>query len=122
MVHDFVRLAVGNENSDVDSNGSRTVEYLRRTKRAAELLLSNASLSLGLHPAVYFYSWTGKQQPILFLTMAEVVVELERRNRLNDFIRRRARLEAFMMQYRTLLNQIVRKFGTKESGKTHLKS
>jgi hypothetical protein len=77
---------------------------------------------LGFIQQYIFIVGRGKQQPILFLTMAEVVVELERRNRLNDFIRRRARLEAFMMQYRTLLNQIVRKFGTKESGKTHLKS
>jgi len=74
MVHDFVLLCQGVVDGSEDTTGHRTVEFLRRTKRAAELIISNAPGSVGLHPAVYFYSWTGKQQPILFLTMAQIVI------------------------------------------------
>ncbi len=120
MIHDFVLLSVGTVNSDEDNNGHRTIEFLRRAKRCAELITSNAPLSMGLHPAVYFYSWTGKQQPILFLTIAEIIVELDRRNKLPSFVKIRSKLEDFLVSNRSLLNQIVRKFGTKDSGKKHI--
>lgn len=122
MVYDFVILSVGTVTDDDDLTGGRTVEFLKRTKRAAQLVLSNSANSLGLHPAVYFYSWTGKQQPILFLTMAGIVIDLDRQHKLDAFVERRARLEQFIIGYRTLLNQIVRKFGTKDSGKGHLRA
>lgn len=122
MIYDFVNLSVGITNDQPDTNGRRTVEFLKKAKRSAQLIISNAPSSLGLHPAVYFYSWTGKQQPILFLTMAEVLIDLDREKKLSSFIKRREALEGFIMAYRTLLNQIVRKFGTKDSGKGHLRS
>jgi hypothetical protein len=122
MVYDFVNLSVGTVKDEVDVEGSRTVEFLKRARRAAQLVISNSPSSLGLHPAVYFYSWTGKQQPILSLTMAEIVIELDRHKKLDEFVKRRRSLEQFIMANRTLLNQIVRKFGTKDSGKGHLKA
>lgn len=120
MIHDFVLLCQGTVDDAEDGTGHRTVEFLKRTKRVAELILSNRPGSLGLHPAVYFYSWTGKQQPILFLTMAELVVEYDRNRKLPSFIKVRSALEEFIISNRTLLNQIVRKFGTKDSGRSHL--
>lgn len=120
MVHDFVLLSVGTINSDDDTTGQRTVEFLRRTKRCAELIISNAPASMGLHPAVYFYSWTGKQQPILFLTISEIIVDLDRKKKLPSFVKIRSKLEEFLISNRSLLNQIIRKFGTKESGKKHI--
>ena len=122
MVHDFVLLCQGVVDGSEDTTGHRTVEFLRRTKRAAELIISNAPGSVGLHPAVYFYSWTGKQQPILFLTMAQIIIEYERNKKLPGFIEARGALEDFIIGNRTLLNQIVRKFGTKDSGKGHLQT
>lgn len=122
MVYDFVNLSVGTVNDQADETGHRTVEFLRRTKRAAELVISNQPPSVGLHPAVYFYSWTGKQQPILFLTMADIIIEMDRQRQLPLFIQRRKALEQFIIANRPLLNQIVRKFGTKDSGKSHLKN
>lgn len=83
-------------------------------------ILSNHASSIGLHPAVYFYSWTGKQQPILFLVMAKLIVGLDRSKRLVEFTDVRKGFESFLMENRTLLNQVVRKFGTKDSGTGHL--
>jgi hypothetical protein len=120
MVHDFVLLCQGSVDEAEDTSGHRTVEFLKRAKRVAQLVVSNHPSSIGLHPAVYFYSWTGKQQPILFLTMVTIIIEYERNKKLGSFIAIRRDLEQFILQRRTLLNQIVRKFGTKSSGRLHL--
>lgn len=121
MMHDFVHLVSAPTSDDDDVDGIRTLETLKRVRRAADLICSNSVRSLGLHPAVYFYSWTGKHQPILFLTMADIVLDAERRSKLPQFIKRRAAFEAFIQDHRALLNQIVRKFGTKDSGQQHLR-
>jgi len=120
MVYDFVGLCVGAVSNDDDQDGQRTIEYLSRCRRVMHLLISKDSSSLGLHPAIYFYSWTGNQQPILFLVIAALMIELDRANRLKVFTKYRAELEEFLFRNRTLLNQIVRKFGTKDSGFNHL--
>ncbi len=121
MIFDFIIMAVGAPSPEDDRQGIRTVEYLTRCRRVMQLLLSNHSSSLGLHPAVYFYSWTGKQQPTQFLTMASLIVEWERKKKLPEFIQRRSRFESFLMGNRSLLNQVIRKFGTKDSGTKHLR-
>lgn len=122
MVYDFINISVGVTSEDDDSNGMRTIEYLKRTKRVMQLLVSKEPCSVGLHPAIYFYSWTGKQQPILMLTLADIFVEFERDNKLKSFVKIRDGLEKFLVNNRTLLNQVVRKFGTKSSGTKHLKA
>jgi hypothetical protein len=120
MVFDFISQAVDISNPVDDIDGQRTVEYLTRARKVMQLLLSNHPSSLGLHPAVYFYSWTGKQQPVLFLTMSAMAVEWERRKKLGDFIQIRAAFESFLIDNRALINQIIRKFGSKASGMAHL--
>ena len=122
MVYDFVNLCAGVPSSEDDENGNRTLDYLARCKRVAQLICSNDASSLGLHPAVYFYSWTGKQQPILFLTWATLVVEIERAKKFPTFTNVRGKLEDFLIANRALVNQVIRKFGTKDSGAKHLAS
>lgn len=121
MVYEFISLSVGVPSDEDDSAGTRTIEYLTRCRKVMRQVLSNHPSSLGLHPAVYFYSWTGKQEPILFLVMAELVVELERARRFPVFTKGRKLFEEFLIGNRSLLNQIIRKFGTKDSGKKHLR-
>ncbi len=122
MVWDFINLCVGVTSPEDDQEGIRTMECLKRCQRVMQLLLSNHPSSLGLHPAVYFYSWTGKQQPILFLTIAELIVGWERENKLPLFTELRARFETFLTENRSLLNQVIRKFGTKASGRDHVRA
>jgi hypothetical protein len=121
MVYDFINLSAGVPSPEDDQDGRRTIEYLTRCRHLMRLLLSNHPSSLGLHPAVYFYSWTGKQQPILFLVMAGLVVDYERSKRLPVFIQLREGFEAFLMSNRSLLNQVIRKFGTGNSGAANLR-
>jgi hypothetical protein len=116
MVYDFINLCAGVASPTDDENGTLTVEYLKLCRRVMRLLLSNHPSSVGLHPAIYFYSWTGKQQPILFLVTARMMIDYDRANKLPMFIERRERFEAFLMAHRSLGAQIIRKFGSKSSG------
>lgn len=120
MVYDFINLSVGGPAPGDDPDGTRTIEYLERAQRVLRLICSNHPSSLGLHPAVYFYSWTGKQQPILFISLAELVIELNQMKKLKQFTTVRKDLEEFLVSNRALVNQVVRKFGTKSSGKNNL--
>ena len=121
MIFDFITLCVDTPSLEDDATGQKTIEYLKRCKRVMLLTLSNHASSLGLLPAVYFYSWTGNQQPILFLTMVDLLIEFDRAKKLNDFTDRRAAFEQFLFSSRTLTAQVIRKFGTKDSGLKHLK-
>jgi hypothetical protein len=121
MIFDFITLCVDTPSPDDDTTGHKTIEYLKRCRRVMRLILSNHSSSLGLLPAVYFYSWTGNQQPILFLTMVELLIDFDRAKQLNQFTDRRAEFERFLYSNRTLTAQVIRKFGTKDSGEKHLK-
>jgi hypothetical protein len=121
MLYEFINMCVGTPSDHDDKDGTRTADYLSRCRRVMRMILSNHPSSLGLHPAVYFYSWTGKQQPILFQTVARMVMDLERTNKIDRFIDSRARFESFLMSNRPLINQLVRKFGTKSSGRDHLR-
>jgi hypothetical protein len=120
MIYDFVNLCAGVPANSVDPDGSKTIEYLMRCRKIARIIISNDPSSLGLSPAVYFYSWTGKQQPILFLTLAAIIIKLEQSKAFPEFIKCRKEFEAFLIANRTLINQVIRKFWTKTSGKNHL--
>ena len=52
--------------------------------------------------------------------MAALIVEWERKKKLPEFIKYREQFESFLMSNRSLLNQVIRKFGTKDSGTKHL--
>ncbi len=120
MVYDFIGLSVGTTDPADDEEGQRTIDYLTRTQRVMRMVLSNHPSSIGLHPAIYFYSWTGKQQPILFSVMATLLVKMEREKKLDSFIAIRSKFEDFLVLNRSLLNQVIRKFGSKNSGAKHL--
>jgi hypothetical protein len=120
MTFDFVRLCVGTASTDEDSTGDHAITYLERTKNVMQFILSSERNSIGLHPAVYFYSWTAKQQPILFLIFAELMMDLQQKKKLSQFIAVREKLEDYLIFNRALVSQVVRKFGTKSSGYVHV--
>jgi hypothetical protein len=121
MVYEFIALSVDTISNEDDQNGQKTIEYLTRCLRVMRLVLSNHPSSIGLHPAIYFYSWTGNQQPILFLSIVSLLIDRDRARKLDDFTLCRKRFEEFILKNRALVNQITRKFGTKDSGLAHLK-
>lgn len=113
MVRDFVDLCVGGVSAEEDPKGTRTLAYLKQCQRAMRVILDNHISSVGLCPAVYFYSWTGKQQPILFLSIAEFILDSERKKKLRQFLAVRKDFEEFLLNHKPLAAQIIRKFGVK---------
>jgi hypothetical protein len=74
LLFDFINLANntiqkhGKENSLPDDlDGLETVKFLRRVRDIIALMCSEKKQSLGMHPAVYFYSVSGRYQPTAFL-------------------------------------------------------
>ena len=116
MIYDFITLCSGTASPSNDADGTLTVEYLVRCRRVMRLILSHDRSSMGLSPAVYFYSWMGRQQATLFHVIAAMMIDYERTKTLPKFIERRAAFEEFLMGNRMLIAQAIRKFGSKDDG------
>jgi hypothetical protein len=95
-----------------DPDGATTLEFMRAVKKAAGKIAGKDPASLGLHPAVYFYSATGRFQPAAFLAAVSFVQELVEKRRLNRFTEVRAQFEEFLVQYKYFMNLIVRHYGS----------
>ncbi|MEE9304292.1 MAG: DUF262 domain-containing protein [Thiotrichaceae bacterium] len=98
------------EELDDDSDGSKTVKYLKNCLRVVRRINSIHPSSLGLHPAIYFYSKEGKHKPASFWAAIEFVRQLEQLRLFNDFTDVRESFESFLMKYDYLIQQIVRKY------------
>src|SRR5690606_24107681 len=61
-----------------DQDGAKTIEYLKQTRKLVERVSSTHPSSLGLHPAVYFYSATGRHQHTSFLAAIRLMKEFEK--------------------------------------------
>lgn len=94
-----------------DSDGSKTIQFLENVLNASSRIAGLKPQSLGLHPAVYFYSATGNYQPTAFLAAVRLVMDLEKSNELNIFTRHRYDFEELLVRHKYLINQIVRKLG-----------
>ncbi len=93
-----------------DNTGEVTLKILKDVKKVARRLNSNHSSSLGLHPAVYFYSQEGRHKPASFFAVVDFVMELDKRNKINDFIDVRSTFEQFILEYDYLIQQVYRKY------------
>ncbi|MFJ1580500.1 HNH endonuclease family protein [Streptomyces sp. NPDC088147] len=95
-----------------DLDGASTLKYMRAVKRTAGRIAGNEPASLGLHPAVYFYSATGRFQAAAFLAATEFIQELAEKNRLFKFTDIREKFEEFLVDHKYFLNQIVQAYGS----------
>lgn len=112
MVYDYVNLCIEHPTGEKDADGTRTIAYLTRAQRVMRLIANEHPSSLGLHPIVYFYSWTGRHQPLQFLTVVDFVIRLEKEERLNEFTALRGRFEEFLVSHRPALQQVIRAHGS----------
>ena len=107
---------VTTKNSNLDDNsGEETISVLNGVRRVAYLMNSNHASSLGLHPAVYFYSKEGRHKTSSFFAITDFVTKLAKQKRLNDFIDVRPRFESFILEYDYLIQQINRKHRTAQA-------
>lgn len=94
----------------IDKDGKITVKYLISCKKIAQRINSNHPSSLGLHPAVYFYSLNGSHKTASFYAIVSLILYLEAKNSFNDFISIRAQFEKTLIDYGYLTQDIVRKY------------
>jgi len=111
-------ILVPTMNEDVD--GSATVELLTNVRRVSSRIAGTSPGSLGLHPAVYFYSATGNYQPTAFLAAISFIEDLIKRQKLDLFTEYRYTFEELLLKYKYFINQIGRKYGSGTRGLTAL--
>jgi hypothetical protein len=105
-----------------DKDGTITLKYLQNTRGVVQRITGTHPSSLGLHPAVYFYSATGRHQPTSFLAVIELVIEMEREKRFNAFTEVRRKLEEFLLTNKSFANQVTVKIGSGPKGFLPLKN
>jgi hypothetical protein len=94
-----------------DSDGSTTIRYLTEVRALLWRLCAVHPSSLGMHPALYFYSPTGVFQSTALLSFAT----LYKGWRTNDFIeftRVRAGFEEFLMESHRSITEAIRQLGS----------
>lgn len=103
-----------------DKVGEQTISFLKKCRKLAWRLNSVHPSSLGLHPIVYFYSKEGKHKPASFYFTVAFVLELEKKNKFDSFIKVRAKFEDFLLNYDYLIQQMTRKFRSAHSSISHV--
>lgn len=103
-----------------DSDGSATAAMLKRLKKLAQRIHSEAPSSLGLNPFVYFYSLGGRHLPLSFLATLQLVSDLEKKDTYQKFSRVRAAFEEFLVANSAFIPQITRKVRGQLRGVTAL--
>jgi len=118
------RVAGVNEDKTpaADVDGRETIRFLKSTKRVVDRICGLHPSSLGLHPAVYFYSATGRYQPTAFLAVVRLIQELEHETLFEEFTRVRAQFEEFLLSHKIFVNQVTVKYGSGTKGFAQLKA
>lgn len=129
LIFELVRLAnnqinykINNEVDDID--GSETYNYLKNTNKILRRMTTTHESSLGLHPAVYFYSEKGRYQPTALMAWIEIIKSWEMyhsHNIFNEFIKVRGLFEDFVIKNKSISNQLTVKYGSGLKGYKQLK-
>ncbi|MDO8342670.1 MAG: DUF262 domain-containing protein [Cellvibrio sp.] len=104
-----------------DSDGILTIKYLNSSLATVRRINSTHPSSLGLHPAVYFYSRDGRHKPASFLAAIDFVKELASTGRFNWFIEVRSKFEDFLLENDSLIQQVVRKYRSASASAPYVK-
>jgi hypothetical protein len=118
LIFDLVNLAndtvIGRVTQDVptDTDGSKTVAFLKKVRKVVYRISGNHASSLGLHPVVYFYGATGRFQPTSFFGVVALIKRIESTDSFAEFTRVRRNFEDFLLEHKYLSNQITQKYGS----------
>ena len=95
-----------------DQIGTETLEYLTKARRVVKLILSNEPLSLGLHPALYFYTAGGTFQAPALLNCIAWFLDLEKRGKIQQFLKVRGAFENLMISHPAVIKPATHKLGS----------
>lgn len=117
LIFEFVNIANkvdksedSKEKNQEDIDGTKTIEFLKKCKKLVNRINSAHSSSLGLHPAVYFYSRGGRHKTASFFGIALFLLDLEKRKKFNDFIDVQEKFEDALIEYDFILQQVLRHY------------
>jgi Protein of unknown function DUF262/HNH endonuclease len=95
---------------DDDSTGEGTIGVVTRALEILNRVTGNSHGSLGLHPAVYFYTENGKHNRYMFLGMIQLVAERVRNNDDGFFkklTKSRSRIEDFLLENKSWIGLLL---------------
>lgn len=111
-----------NNDLEDDTNGIMTIEFLKKCRKVARRINSIHPSSLGLHPAVYFYSLNnGNHKTASFFAITSLILDFEKRDSYKDFIEVRDDFEKFLLKYDFFIPEIVRKHRSAMDSYEHLR-
>ncbi len=120
LIVDMINIVTKQNSSEDDDSGEKTIAVLKDVRKIAYLLNSNHPSSLGLHPAVYFYSQEGRHKSASFLAITDFTARLSQRKKINNFLKVRPRFESFILEYDYLSQQINRKYRTAQKSHPYI--
>lgn len=91
-----------------DDDGSGTIKTLKLLSNVIKRITGNDSPSLGLHPAVFFYSQTGRHWDMMFIAITNVIAKSIRNNDdkfFKDFTKNRRVIEDIFLNNKALIGQ-----------------
>ncbi len=100
--------------------GAETLKYLSNTKKMLANIVGVQSSSLGLHPAIYFYSHQGRYQITAFMAILALISDYEKRDQLFKMTIVRKNFEEFLWKHKTLVNQATTTWGSGAKGYVNL--
>lgn len=103
-----------------DSDGKQTLQYLNKARKIARLICSNDPSSLGLHPALYFYTPDGIFQSAALFNTADWFAELAARGKLNEFLKVRQEFKSLILRHQILIKPPIHELGS--GGRTRARS
>jgi len=103
-----------------DQDGEETIKYLKKVERVVSLISSNnSSISLGLHPLIYFYSNKGRFQISSFFAIIHLVLKWDNERKVNYKSRQFQRFSAvrdvfeeFILKYKNFITQATNNVGS----------
>jgi hypothetical protein len=111
-VPDSTRAKTAGDALPDDLTGKDTVKYLQNVKRATKLILSNDKMSLGLHPALYFYTAGGSFQPAALHNLLSWVLDLEKHGKISKFLKVRRPFENVLLSHPVVVKPAAHKLGS----------
>lgn len=118
----MVNRVVDTDEIDDDTLGDKTIDFLKKSKKISNLINSTHPSSLGLHPAVYFYSKGGRHKTASFFAVTEFLMELETTKRFKEFTKIRADFEDLLIDYDFVVQQILRHYRSSSKAIPHIKN
>ena len=119
LIVDMIGIISNNKNEN-DASGASTIEVLKEVKAHVQKINSAHPGSLGLHPAIYFYSQEGRHKNSSFLAITDFIKKLQSKDQKDKFIRARPEFEKFLVSYDYVLQQINRKYRIAQASYQHI--